>query len=464
MPVSNGTLEEIVDNGATHTYKWHNKYPIAQYLISLAITNYKLYTNEFITDEDTMLVTHYNYPENLTSSRKSDLDKTVGMLELYTNLYGPYPFLEEKYGHAEFGWGGGMEHQTCASMGSFGSSIVAHELAHQWFGDKITCKDWHHIWLNEGFATYSESAYIESVSGFSAYQSSMAREMARAKLATGSIWVEDISSVGEIFNPARSYAKGAVVLHMLRGVVGTEVFYNIMRAYVADTTVAYNVAVTEDFQRVAEEISGMDLEYFFSEWIYGKNYPKYRVEWNYKSVTNGTYDVSVKIKQEANNTPTYFSMPIELYFTTNSGDTTITVFNNEQNEVFNLNLNSKPILLEFDKDNWILKDVLEFTEVENGGEISLYYKLEQNYPNPFNPSTTIKYSIPVETRRGVSSQNVILKVFDVLGREVATLVNKEQKAGNYEVQFDASALTSGIYFYKLQSGNFVESKKMILIK
>ena len=92
------------------------------------------------------------------------------------------------------------------------------------------------------------------------------------------------------------------------------------------------------------------------------------------------------------------------------------------------------------------------------------YSLSQNYPNPFNPSTTIKYSIPVETRRGVSPQNTILKIYDILGREVATLVNQNQKAGNYEIQFDASHLTSGIYLYKLQSGNFVATKKLMLLK
>ncbi|MBU0476223.1 MAG: T9SS type A sorting domain-containing protein [Bacteroidetes bacterium] len=463
IPISNGSLEAIVDNGTTHTYKWHSQYPIAQYLISLAITNYELYTNEFITGTDTMLVTHYNYPERLNSTRKNDLDKTVDMLEVFTELYGPYPFLKEKYGHAEFGWGGGMEHQTCTSMGNFGETIVAHELAHQWFGDKITCKDWHHIWLNEGFATYSESAYLESVYGYDRYQSNMAGEISAAKNASGSIWVQDISSVGQIFSSSRSYAKGAVVLHMLRGIVGTETFYNIMRTYAADTTLAYGVAVTEDFQRVAEEISGLDLNYFFSEWIYGANYPKYIIGWNYTDAGDGTYDVKVRIKQDVNSSPKFFSMPTELYFNTFDGDTTITVFNNAQEEYFYFKFNSMPHSFSFDPDNKIMKHIYEITEVDNA-DLNIYnFSLEQNYPNPFNPSTTIKYSIPRSTEY-YSVQQVQLKVYDALGREIATLVNKEQKAGNYEVQFDGGELTSGIYYYKLQSGNFVESRKMMLLK
>ncbi|MDA3861210.1 MAG: M1 family aminopeptidase [Melioribacteraceae bacterium] len=352
-PVSNGSLEEIVDNGETHTYKWHNKYPIAQYLISLAITNYELYLNEFVTGKDTMVVTHYNYPERLTSTRKTDLDRTVNMLELFTELYGTYPFLEEKYGHAEFGWRGGMEHQTCSSMGSFGSGIVAHELAHQWFGDKITCKDWHHIWLNEGFATYSESAYYESVGGFSAYQTSMASEMAQAKLAVGSIWVQDISSVNQIFDGKRSYAKGATVLHMLRGVVGTETFYNILRAYAADTTVAYDVAVTEDFQRVCEEVSGINLEKFFQGWIYGENYPNYSYGYTVDSVANG-YEVNLSIDQVQ--TKNLFWMPIQIEVKTNAGQFIYTVWDSLQTQTFKLSVDEYPTEILLDPENWILKE------------------------------------------------------------------------------------------------------------
>jgi len=467
IPISNGSLQEIIDNGTTHTYKWHSQYPIAQYLISLAITNYALYTNTFITGNDTMLVTHYNYPEKLTATRKNDLDKTVSMLQVFTKLYGPYPFLKEKYGHAEFGWSGGMEHQTCTSMGYFDESVVSHELAHQWFGDKITCKDWHHIWLNEGFATYSESAYIEAVYGNSRYQSNMAGEMASAKNATGSIWVQNISSVGQIFSSSRSYSKGAVVLHMLRGIVGTETFYKIMQTYAANTTLAYGVAVTEDFQQIAENVSGLDLSYFFSEWIYGTNYPKYSIGWNYTEATDGTYLTKVRISQAINSSPKYFTMPVEVNFKTLKGDTTITVFNNAQEEVFYFNLNSAPISLNFDPNNKILKHIFEITDVEENSTINYNFSLEQNYPNPFNPNTTIKYSIPTfqsPLLRGVDGVFVTLKVYDFLGREVATLVNKEQNPGNYQVNFDGNALSSGIYFYELKIENFSESRKMLLIK
>jgi len=111
-------------------------------------------------------------------------------------------------------------------------------------------------------------------------------------------------------------------------------------------------------------------------------------------------------------------------------------------------------------DTLIIEDLV--VDVKDENNIPTEYKLFQNYPNPFNPSTTIKYSIPTNVKSEMS--NVKLVVYDILGREVVTLVNKVQKQGNYEVNFNASNITSGIYFYRLQSGNFSESKKMILIK
>jgi aminopeptidase N len=456
--VSNGTLESVTNNGnGTKTYYWKNHYTIAHYLISLAITNYQQYDTYYhYGQNDSMVITHYVYPESFNSV-KSYLDETDDMLEVFSDKFGMYPFITERYGHAEMEWGGAMEHQTCSSMGFWGIGVVSHELAHQWYGDMITCKDWHHIWLNEGFATYSEAVYLEAKSGQAAYNSQIADEMSYAKTATGSIWVQDITSVGQIFNGARSYAKGACVLHMLRGVVGdSSTFFNIIRTYSDDPNFKYGVATTENFQTIAESVYGQSLDYFFQEWIYGENYPKYTVNWSRNQISGNTYQVDLNVIQNINSNPAYFTMPIRVKVNTTLGDTVVTLFNNAQNQNFQFEVNGIPQTINFDYGNWILKDVLGITDSEIL-PIPAEFSLEQNYPNPFNPSTRIKYTLP-------SKEFVVLKIFNILGKEIASLVNTEQTAGTYELDFDAFNLNSGVYFYRIEAGSYVDTKKMLLVK
>lgn len=467
IPVSNGTLESIVNNGNnTHTYHWKNHYSIANYLISLAITNYTQYDTYYhYGQSDSMVIMNFIYPENFNYV-KPYVDETDEMITVFANRYGEYPFIQEKYGHAEFQWGGAMEHQTCTSMGFWGSGVISHELAHQWYGDMITCADWHNIWLNEGFATYSEAVYIEARDGKAAYNSQMIGEMNAAKNAQGTLWVQDISSEWEIFNGSRTYAKGGCVLHMLRGVVGDSTYFDIMRAYSSDPSVSYGVATTEDFQAIAEGVYGQSLDYFFQEWVYGENEPTYFIGWNKSFVSGDIYNISLNINQTVNSNPSFFTMPVQIRINTTLGDTTVTLFNNAQNQNFQFQVVGNPGSIVFDPGNWILKNNTIITEVEEINQ-PFSYSLEQNFPNPFNPNTVISYQIPV-------TSNVILKVYDVLGNEVATLVNGQIEAGRHKINFDASGLNSGVYFYKLlvsdlQSNdgaveNFAETRKMILLK
>ncbi|MEB2354021.1 MAG: M1 family aminopeptidase [Ignavibacteriales bacterium] len=457
-PVSNGNLMEVVNNGnGTHTYKWHVSYPIAPYLVSLAITNYALYTNYYhYSPTDSMPITHYLYPSSLNSNI-SQLNKTPGMIEIFAERFGEYPFINEKYGHAQFGWGGGMEHQTISSMGGFGDGLIAHELAHMWYGDNITCKDWHHIWLNEGFATMGEGLIYEAWNGKAAYNSYIADEMYYAKFASGTIYVQDISSEWEIFNSYRTYSKACVVLHMLRGIVGDSTFFNILRTYSYDPSVAYGNAVTEDFQAIAENVSGLDLNYFFQQWIYGVNYPTYSVVWSKNSLGGNLYDLALKITQSSNSNPSFFTMPIQIKVNSSTGDTIITVFNNAQVQNFNITVANEPIAITVDPNNWILKTI---NSVVVGIEDEMQpqtFSLEQNYPNPFNPVTKIKFTL-------ASNEYTTLKVYDIIGKEITTLVNNQMEKGHYEINFDASNLPSGVYLYTLNAGGYKETRKMILMR
>jgi len=467
VSVSNGKLISETDNGnGTKTYKWKNSYPIAGYLISLAMTNYSLYQRSFnYGGSSPMPVTHYVFPEVLQQNI-SNLDKTDDMLQIFTQKFGPYPFLREKYGHAQFGWGGGMEHQTVTSIVSFSEMLVVHELAHQWYGDKVTCKDWQNIWLNEGFASYAECIYREAKYGnanFKAYVNNFmfnpTNPNGSAKNAVGSIYVLNINSLNEIFNGARSYKKGAIVLHMLRGIVGDNKFFQIMREYSDEPGLAYNVATTEDFQRIAERVSGMNLNYFFQEWIYGENYPRYTVGKSYKQISGDNYEVTFRLKQDGNSNPAFFTMPFQVKITTTSGVTTSTLFNDQQEQGWIIPVIGEPTNIEFDPDNWILKDIVGTTFADNEKIIPTLFSLFQNYPNPFNPSTVISYQLP-------KAIHVSLKVYDELGREVETLVDEFQQAGIYDSTFRTQnlSLPSGVYFYTLKAGEFIETKKMLLIK
>jgi aminopeptidase N len=172
---------------------------------------------------------------------------------------------------------------------------------------------------------------------------------------------------------------------MLRGIVGDQTFFNILRTYSYHPSVTYGVAVTEDFQAIAENVSGVDLNYFFQQWIYGENYPRYSIVWNKYSAGSNLWNLVVNINQQTNSSPAFFTMPVDIRVSRATGDTTITVFNNAQNQTFEIAIEGEPTSIGFDLNNKILKTVLSIvTGVE--GDVSLNsYSLEQNYPNPFNP-------------------------------------------------------------------------------
>ncbi|MBI5730585.1 MAG: M1 family metallopeptidase, partial [Ignavibacteriales bacterium] len=364
VSVSNGSLEATIDNpDGTRTYKWKNHYPIANYLISIAMTNYQTINDQFEYQTGKFLpVIHYSYPERLDNTRRTAVAKTIDMLRIFSEKFGPYPYLKEKYGHAEFSWGGGMEHQTITSMGGGAmnsESTIAHELAHQWYGDKVTCKNWQNIWLNEGFATYCEKIYWQYKYDQATFNTKVNNMFSSAKTAQGTIYVQNINSENEIFNGSRSYNKGGSVLHMLRGIVGDDKFFQLMREYANEPGLAYNVATTEDFQRIAERVSRLNLNYFFQEWIYGENYPKYTFKWNYKEVIGDNYILTLLATQVVNTSPKFFTMPIQVKITTTKGITTKSIFNNSQTQTWELPIVGKPIAIEIDPNNWILKNITE---------------------------------------------------------------------------------------------------------
>jgi aminopeptidase N len=454
---SQGRLVDVVQNpDGTKTHKWQHRYPIATYLVSIAVANYSQVSGWFrYSPTDSMLVLNYSLPDFL-SSAISSIPQTVDMLRIYSDLFGLYPFYTEKYGHSQFGWGGGMEHQTMTSLGNFGENLVAHELAHQWFGDMITMRTWPDIWLNEGFATYCVALYQERKYGQSAYRSYMNGQISSARSAVGSISVQDTSNVGRLFNGALVYSKGATVLHMLRHVMGDSLFFRAMYQYASDPQFRFKTASTRDFQSVCENVFGESLAYFFDEWIYGEKYPSYQYQWETIQV-GSRYRVRITISQTTGtSTPVCFTMPLDLRLTGVGLDTTITVFNNTQIQTLMFGLPKEPSAVQLDPNNWILKDA--------SSVLATQFTLLQNYPNPFNISTVIPFELP-------SASAVRLEVFNSLGELVQTLAShKMYEAGRHAVQFsplnrDGTPLPSGVYYCRLSvSGAPLQVRKMVYLR
>jgi len=351
---SNGTLIDTTFNGdGTWTFYYQERYPITTYLFSLAISNYSVWEDwYYYGDNDSMLIVNHVYPDRYVTSLSS-YDITPYAIGVYADLFGEYPFTDEKYGHANFEWGGAMEHQTVSSMngGSFGFTepVIVHELAHQWWGDMITLNNWHEIWLNEGFASYCEALYYEVKDGKAAYHDYM-NGMFYAY--GGTIYIYDTTDVWNIFS-SRVYDKGAWVLHQLRHVVGDSVFFECLRTYY-NSEFQHDDATTEGFKNICETVSGTELDSFFDQWIYGTYFPKYM--WSYRSEldpADGRYWTYFQLRQGQTTPPQTFTMPIDLVFTYASGIDTTVLFNDVNNTIYILKTDEQPTDIQLDPDQWI---------------------------------------------------------------------------------------------------------------
>ncbi|MBC8366573.1 T9SS type A sorting domain-containing protein [bacterium] len=344
---SNGLLISDVDNGTTRTFHWKTHYPIVTYLVSLAIHPYTVYSDWYtpLAGGDPMEVAFYIFPD-WVGGVEENYSKTVPMLEVFAQGFGEYPFVEEKYGMASFTWGGGMEHQTITSMGGWWEDVVSHEAGHQWWGDYITCDDFSHIWLNEGFATWCEAYWKEQTEGFSVYQDYMD---GAAYMGAGTIFVEDPYN-DNIFDGNLSYNKGSWIPHMLRGMMGDEDFFAGLTLY--QDIYGHDSATTEEFRDVMEAASGLELDQFFTQWIYGEYFPVYEYNW---SVTRDGI-VTLDVDQVQTNTG-LFTMPIRIRVNTDQGAEEFTVQNSMASESYELAVTGTVESVLLDPDKWILRQV-----------------------------------------------------------------------------------------------------------
>ncbi|MBS0192241.1 MAG: M1 family aminopeptidase [Phycisphaerales bacterium] len=324
--VSNGTLLGIDDlgNGKSRS-RWASVYPMATYLACFSVAKYNSwapgYSGSALSGPGsvTFPLRFFIYSSLDTPANRAAWQKSATMLDVLRPLYGEYPFPLEGYGIYQFPFAGGMEHQTLVGQGNFAEGVTIHELGHQWWGDNVTCRTWHDIWLNEGFATYTEALWAErkpGSSGASALQAFMVGSRPDIAKVGGTVFCDDISSEARIFDRDLTYRKAGWVLHMLRGLVGDQTFFEILAAW--RNAYQGSAASTEDFRALAEQVSGLNLETFFNEWVYGIGAPSY-AKGLQSFVVNGKNWTRFHVRQTQDLSWPVFTHPLTVEFATDLG-------------------------------------------------------------------------------------------------------------------------------------------------
>ncbi len=443
---SNGLLqgETLIAGGTKKVAYWKHRYPIASYLVCFAVTNYAVFNNSVQLGAVNLPMQTYCYPESLASFQNGT-QNVLDAIKYFHGIFGDYPFIKEKYGHVQFGWGGGMEHQTASFLVSINESLSAHELGHQWFGDKITCASWEDIWLNEGFATHLAAMYMENKypANTIANRRSVVNNITSA--TGGSVKVDDTSNVGRIFSGRLSYNKGSYLLYMLRWKLGDEVFFRAIRKYQSDPAVIYGFAKTTDLQRNLEAESGLDLSKFFKDWFEGQGYPSYKVEWS----QIGSSYVKVRMSQTTSHTSvSFFDLPVALKFKNASQEKTIVVDNKVNDEVFLRNIGFVADTVLVDPDYWL---VTRNNTTKKIADAVTGQNVVQVYPNPVADRFYVylrNFTSPVVAIRlhNMAGQLIYNKSFSLLN-------------GSEYLEIPSAYLAAGQYVFTVVAG-----KKVVFVK
>jgi aminopeptidase N len=445
---SNGVLTQVVNLGnGSSRYEWKHRHPIDYYLISVAVAEYveyNVYANPVGAPSPILIQNYiYNNPQTLPNFQ-ADIDETVDFMELFYDLYGPYPFEDEKYGHCMAPFSGGMEHQTMTTQGFFNPTLTAHELGHQWWGDYVTCASWCDIWVNEGFASYSEQIMLENLYPGQEVQNMQSVHNNVMSQPGGSVWVLDSLNEARIFSGRLTYDKGAAIVHTMRYMLNDDqLFYATLKNFLSSK--AFGTAFGVDVRDAFAQASGINFTPFFDQWYFGEGFPTYSVQW--KQLGN---DALVQISHTAsapNVTPT-FTNPIDLKFVRpGNTDTTIRFDITSNSNLFQINgIGTLSNSISIDPQNWVVNQNGTITmnqllglESPNGSEGM------ELYPNPSNEEIYIN-NIPNDCR---------YSIFDMYGK--VQLMDKVS-GGN---SIKTSSLPSGTYLLVLDGATVKYRKTFV---
>ncbi len=360
--LSNGKLIGVTKNTKekTATYHWKETKPHASYLIMVAGGEYTILRDK----AGKLPLEYYVYPEDTLNARIA-FKETPAMIQFFNRKIGfSYPW--EKYAQIilqdHFG---GMENTSATTLTDLGTvydarariddsptSLLAHELAHQWWGDVVTCKDWRHIWLNESFASYFDPLYLEYSKGEDEFAYTMFNNQQagiRVDTARGRKPIVSVGSYGE-----NVYPRGSAVLHMLRFVLGDTLFWKSMNHYI--TKYQFQPVETNDLKNAIEEATGQNLYWFFDEWVYKAGHPVFDISYDWSDSTK-SIALSVRQTQTIDSLTPVFKMPVDVEITTLNRTATYRINILSKDSVYTLPADALPLLVVFDKGNWILKEV-----------------------------------------------------------------------------------------------------------
>lgn len=443
VAVANGLEQSQVNHtNGTKTTHFKHSYPIPAYLVAIAVTNYQLYNQTAGTAPNTFPIVNYLYPETYQTA-VSQLAVTLPIMDVFEELFGTYPYHTEKYGHAQFGWGGGMEHTTVSFMGGFSRGLIAHELAHHWFGDKVTCGSWKDIWINEGFAEYMSGLVVEHLDGENGFINWKNDKISSITSSpAGNVYLTDDQALDSdrIFSGRLTYNKGSMVVHMLRYVLGDEDFYQGMRNFLNDPAIAYNYAVTTQVKQHLEAVSGKNLTEFFNDWIYGEGYPSYQVKVETLSATQSKITLA---QTQSHGSVSFFEMPVTLRLVGDDEQSELVVLQHTQNNQEFIVDSSVGVITE--------AHLNPFSDIVSANNTVVVESSMRAYGNEIkiipNPSqSTFQVAIP---------ENVLVKEMNLYN------TNGKLVAQNISNPYASELLASGVYFLEIKTFDKTYHKKVI---
>ncbi|MDI1353912.1 MAG: M1 family aminopeptidase [bacterium] len=453
---SNGLLKNVVIVGNKKRYEWKSKTPIDYYLISVAVAKYKeynLYAKPQYLVNDSILIQNYIYDgainnTNWINGQKQTLNKLPKVLEFLSNMYGMYPFRKEKYGHCMAPLGGGMEHQTMTTLGFFDYYVDAHELGHQWWGDQVTCKTWGDIWINEGFASYTEhlvAQYLDNPNFATNLDAAHQNVMSQPG---GSIYFtnSDTLNTARIFSSRLTYDKGGAIIHSLRFLTNNDsLWFNTLRGF--QSMYKNSTASAQDFKNYYQAQTGINATQFFSQWYYGEGYPTFSVKYNFLRDT--CFMKSTETVSLPSVTPLFITPMQYKISRISKADTTVRLNQNTALDSYKFPLTGTITQIVCDPNNWIINKAVgpsrDFTlgvlptptappNTAGIEETNQNYEAIRIGPNPTKEALYITNPLHASGK---------LQLFDVTGKLL------EEKALCSENYLNLKELVSGFYLLRI---------------